>query len=486
MSIQNSKSTKHYVIKSFTSLSDYEDKGVRGSFKDGVAINVRKRADTLTCNQALADIDNPSSRLIDQIVYFQVNSSDGNTYLFGTSKIWKLTTAGVLTLAYTDPDGQICGAAEWPCSNGKTYMFWMTATKVKCKEIPGNATWSVDVNANVVVGAATYTYPKTNLTSATWHTAAVANGALLMCNKDKIGLIGFDGSYTNEALLLLPGSVSKDIIDRNDYAIIAAGSNTDALSAHIYSWQQGALTYLQKKKIPAKNINGLIDGEVMLMQADDNGAIFFSDFYNFLPVTAFPSGGKINPGGRVMVNEIAYFGVWGCTDTTKNGIYSYGRAKKNGIFSLNFEYPITCTEIGSLGIVNGVLHVGYRNSTTYRVYKVDSAAKQVATYSSLDLPAPVKPAGQTTTWEIIKLITKKLPAGTKINVNYRLDKDILGTNNGWIAAKLQSGSADYDVTGATQALFKVASVADIVEVQVILTPTANLTPEVSRIEIAFS
>jgi len=482
------QNTPTFVLKSFTGISDYEDKGVRGAFKFARGANIRKRSDTLSANQALVSLDDSESPLINQHIYFQVNSSDGDTYLFGTSKIWKQTSAGVLSLVYTDPDGQICGAAEWSHSNGLFYLFWATATKLKSKLITGGeADWS-DVNDDIVVGSDTYTYPKTNLTSTLWHTMVVANGALNICNKDKMAFVGFDGSYTNESLQLLPGSVAKTVIDREDFVVIAAGSNTDALDAYLYAWQQGALTYLKKKKIPAKNINALIEGEVMLMQADTDGDIYFSDFVSFLPVTKFPSGGQVNPGGVLVYDKIAYFGVFGSDDASKDGVYSYGRNKKNGIWGMNLEYPITCDEIGSLGIVNGVLQVAYKNGSNYYLYKIDSTTKQTFVYESLDLVAPLTSSPELSTWSSVKLILKKMPASTSLAVKYRMDKvednSNGGDSNGWVSAMLEGSSASLSVTGTTQTEFLIGSVGEICEIQITGTPSGNNTPEVIRAEVS--
>lgn len=466
-----------FVLDSFTSISDYENKGIRGSFKMGTACSVRKRIDSISCNQALVDADVPASRVVDQIIYFMVPASDGNTYLFGTSKIWKVAS-GVITLVYTDSDGGICGAEEWGQANGKTYLFWATATKLKCKEIPGNTSWT-DVNADVVVGATTYTYPKVNLTSTTWHTMKVANGALIIANKTTIAMVGWDGSYTTEALRLLPGTIAKTVLDRNDYVVIGASSATDALYAHIFSWQSTALTYISKKRLAAKEINGIIDGaEMMLIQADSDGELFFSDFVNTLPVTSFPYGGKINPGAVVDDQGVMYFGVYSCSDTSKNGIYSYGRDRKNKPYALNFEYPITCTEIGSLQIINGVLHVAYKNSADCRIYKVDSTTKQTATYESLDRVAPIKLPHRRSVFPHIKLFTKKMPVSTAIAVNYRVDKDPT-----WVSAKLEGDTTSFAVTDATEAVFRVGASGNIIEIQIVLTPYQNTTPEVYRVEI---
>jgi len=470
-----------FILKYFNGgISDYEDKGVRGAFKDGKALSIRRRKDSLYCNQALINIDSTETPVIDQIVRFKVIASDGNTYFFGTSKIYKYTSAGVLSLVYTDPDGQIAGAAEWWISNGKKYLFWATSTKLKCKEIPGNADWSVDVNANVVVGATTYTYPKVNLTAATWHTMVMANGALMICNGNYLAMVGWDGSYTNEALRLLPDQKAKAIIDRDDYVIVACETFSGRKNAALFLWESGSLNYLKKKKIPAAKINALIDGEIMLMQGDDDGEIFFSDFVSYLPVISFPSGGQVNPEAIIEDEGIIYFGVYGSDDATKDGVYSYGRNKKNGEFALNFEYPVTCDEIGMLEVIGGLLHVSYKSGTSYRIYKVNTAAKQTAVYESIDLAAPLNQNLETTNWLNIEVLCKALPANTSIGLKYRTNKA-----DSWTTAMLDGDIELLDVDDAVKATFVVGDLGEIFEVQVTLNPSVNASPEVYQIRIFF-
>lgn len=484
--------TQAFTLKNFNGgLSDYEDKGVRGAFKNGKALSVRRRIDSLYCNQALVSVDDEGTPVITDLVRFFVPASDGNTYLFGAAKIYKLTSGGTLSLVHTDPDGQISGASEWWEANGKEYLFWTTSTKLKSKEIPGSSDWS-DVNADhtgLPGDPSTQSYPKTNLTAQEWHTMRQANGALMICNGNYIAMVGWDGSYTNEALRLIPGVVSKTIIDRNDFVIIAAGSDSGRQYAHLFEWETGSLNYITKKRIPAVTINALIDSEIMLMQADNDGEIFFSDFVNFLPVTSFPAGGKVNPGAIIDDNGIVYFGVYDSNDATKDGIYSYGRTKKNGTYALNFEYPITCDEIGALEVIGGLLHVTYKVGSSYKLYKVDTTKKQPAVYESLDLLAPIKFPVDHTGWSGIKVHCSKLPENSKIGLKYRMDKD-----SSWVTALLESGDEFFDIQDGQEALFLVGSVGEIFELQVTLYPNqtdddpltyGNNSPEVHKIEIFF-
>jgi len=469
-----------FTLKSFKGgISDWEDKGIRGAFKSGTALSTRRRRDSLYCNQGLVTADNGTPVVVDLIIA-TVPASDGNTYLFGASKIYKQVSNGTLSVVYTDSDGGICGAAEMWCSNGKKYIFWATSVKLKCKEIPGNADWTVDTNANVVVGATTYTYPKVNLSAATNHKMAIANGALMICNTNYMAMVGWDGSYTNEALRLLPDMSATSVIDKNDFAIIGTKTVSGRANAHLFQWETGSLNFINKQKISAASINALIDGEVMLMQGDTDGQIYFGDFVNKLPVIQIPSGGQVNPGAIIEDKGVIYMGVYGSTDATKDGIYAYGRNKKNGDFTLTLEYPITCTEIGALEIIAGVLHVSYRVTTNYYWYKVNSAAKQVATYESLDLVAPIKDPLTDTTWLAAELFMSALPAGTSVQVKYQVEK-----SGSWVIANIDGDTASLTTTGTTRATFVLGDVGEVVELQVILTPTANLSPEVHKIKLYF-
>lgn len=458
-----------YIIDSFRTISDYENKGISGAFKHGAGLDIRKRGDTLSCQQGLRQ---EGAAVVTDLILFQVPAIDGNTYLFSdTGKIYKRTAFDTISLVYTDPDGRITGAEQWYQANDYVYLFWQTATKVKCKKIPGASNWS-DVNAAIE----SQTYPKTNLDDEDWHTSAIAAGALLICNNDKLALVSYDESYTPNALQLIPGTTAKSLVDFNGQAVIAASSNDEQQKAKIYLWDPTAQNYISAKTIPAKDLNAIVVGEVILMQADDIGNIFFSDFINFLPVTSFPSGGHVNPDGVEVLDGVTYFGVFGATDATKNGIWSYGRKKKNQPFAFNLDYPITCDEIGSLQALDGQLMVSYKSGTSYYYKSTDPNNKQVAIFESLDLYAPEKSVSQISNWIKIKVKCKPLPANTSISAKYRLDK-----SGDWKIAKLEGNTASLAVTGARKAEFKIGSPGDIAEVQLTLTPAANLTPEITKI-----
>ena len=470
-----------FILKSFKAgQSDFEDKGVAGSFKLGINLDIRKTIDSLSCQQTL--IAEGTGVVVDTIRFY-VPCIDGNTYGFGSSgKIYKRTPAGVYTVVYTDTDGAITGAAEWYCSNGKTYLFWATLTKLHCKEIAGAANWS-DVDANVVVGGNTYTYPKSNLTSSTNHFMAQAVGSLQICNEDYLAMVGWDGSYTPSALNIFKKNYAKTLIERNNYVVIGAPKKDLSPESDLVSWDTDAGAWNDKKVLKGGAINAMVDTDVPLLQVGINGGIYYGDFQNVLPIIEISGGGYCNPGGVTNDGGLALFGIYGNSEN-RNGIYSYGKKQLNQDRALNLEYNIgDISEIGAVCKVGTDILVSYREGANYYAKKVDTSAKAIAYYYSLDLKPPTK-GDYVPVWGPIMLTMKALPAGCKVECFYKLEK----TGN-FIQAKMENnGAGDIDsvtVTGTTEAIFLVAEKAKIFELELKLTPSGNTTPEIYKAEIFF-
>ncbi len=241
-------------------ISSFADRGIRGSAKFTSGIDIRKPVDTLSCQQAMKEeglfdtshsqspslsqsqsqspsgsvssspspSNSPSKSLspsasasrsasksaspsasaspsssvssslspsaglnnvyVDLIIAW-VKATDGNTYGFGNAgNIYRRYPDGFTRNVYKDPAGGIKGAIEKPSSTGATYLQWATATSIKQKPLPGSGTWQ-DV-----------TEIANNLTGTDWHTMKQVGGANYIANGSKLALVGYDDSWTNEAL----------------------------------------------------------------------------------------------------------------------------------------------------------------------------------------------------------------------------------------------------------------------------------------------
>lgn len=551
-----------YEIQSFSGgISDFDDRGIRGAFKMGSNIDIRRKTDSLTAGQALvdeglrADSQSPSSSvspsastsrsispsasispssisvslspstsvslsqsgstgaspsispspslsaslsvsittsssispspspsggagvttIFQDLIRFFVKCTDGFTYGFGsTGYIYRRDEGSDWIIVYKDANGAIKGAAEWYNANGETYLYWATGTQLNRKRIPGLANWN-DVN----VGG-TGTWPKTNLNNTDWHTMRECGGSLIIANGPYLALVGYDESYTNEALDLVPGNIATTIVERNGRTIVGTSRASD----------------------PSKSINAAIDCEVPLAQIGEDGYIFFANMSDTIPVKRFPGGGKCNPGGvansvekvtffeweqtalswidKQDVGNLAMFAVYGA-DTGYGGIYSYGRLEKNKPFTLNLDYALDADELGAITYADDTLLVSYRSGSSFGVKAVDPNNKATATYTGLDFHSPVKSDANITIWKHVEVFCAPLPSGARIDFYFKTNK-----TGDWVQARTTSGETGFTANSGKKASFIIAAEAEIFEPRLVLTPIANSSPEVHRLRTYFS
>lgn len=488
-----------YHIKSFLGgQSDYEDKGIAGSFKSGYGLDIRKQKDSLSCQQVLKD--DLATGTMTAPCYFIVSSSDGNTYfLTYDGKIFRRNSSGTYVLVYTDTSesGRIIGAAEWFDSAGWTYLLWATATRLNIKKLAGpgytqTEPWN-DVNT-----ANSGAWPKTNLTSATWHTMAIANGALQICNGNLMALVGYDLSYTSQSLRLIPGNSALCVLERNKYGVIGCTKTDGKDESTFFTWDGIAASWNDKQIIKFRGLNSMIDTEIALAQIGTNGQLYISDFNSPLPWRQIRGGGTSYPDGITAYRGMALIGIFNNTNSMNsvlgNGVYSVGRVNKNAPIVLNLEYQLTCDEITSVETVGTDIIVAYKLGSNYGVKIVDTANKSTGIYQSLDLVAPVKSntLGRLVSWERVDLECGPLPAGCKIECWYKIDENTTGglNNDGWIQANTDPGNTGSGVqfqgTGNQNAVFYIGQKARVLEIMLKLLPSGNTTPEVNEVNAYFS
>jgi hypothetical protein len=521
-------------------ISSFSDRGIRGAFKFASNIDIRKTVDTLSCGQALIDEGilgtshsqsasvsqsqslspsssnsasfspsgsnspslspspsasrsaskslspsssaSPSSSVspslspsaglnnvyVDLVIAW-VKATDGNTYGFGNAgNIYRRYSDGFTRNVYRDTNGSIKGAIEKPSDSGQTYLQWATNTSVKQKPLPGASDWS-DV-----------TEIADNLTGADWHTMKQVGGANYIANGSKLALVGYDGSWTNEALDLIPGNIAKTLLERNGRTVIGT----------------------HKSGYPNKGVNAMIDCEVPLVQIGDDGELFFSNFTDSIPVKRFPGGGRVNPYGVANeVDQIEIFdwvfgadswvdkqtlgnmSLWGVfdADSGKNGVYTYGRRNKEQPFTMNLEYALEVDEIGAVANVEGVTIVSYRDGSDFGVKAVDATTKATGTWEGLEFRAPIKKPEQITTFNYVEIFMDELPVGCSVYFYYQKNK-----SGDWIQAYTADGNAAFTTTGGKKAVFRIGAEMDIYEPRIIMIPSGNTTPEIYRIRTYFN
>ena len=466
-------------------ISDEVSRGVRGSFKYAYGLDIHKRRDSLSCNFAMLRI--AGSTVVNDLIRFAVTARDGTTYCFGNlGSIYAVSgnpNDPVVTFVYNmDENGEIKGAAEWKQDDGNNYLYWCTATSVARMVLNGSpdTPWAV--------GVVTQDY-KTTLDSADYHPMKNAAGTLCIGNKNFLATIGYDGAFNPAAMNLRPGNVIKCLEERDDYVLIGSERVDTAEEGHIWSWITTALNWVQKKKIPVRGINALIDTERLLLQGGTSGELFYSDFTNTAPLNSIPDGGQSNSQVGIY-NDLALFGIYRAGD--RSGIYSYGRRMLNRPFALNHEFRLsptidgnTLTEIGGIWVASSAVFASWKqvgSATEYGIDMISSSTRAVARLEGLEFTAGQPHLKKTYLSE--KITMNALPSGCSLSLLYKPNRQTTGGSSsageGWKYAKLADGtSTTYSVEGSTEAEFIINEQSKVFEIGLEMTPSALSTPEIT-------
>jgi hypothetical protein len=486
-----------FILKTFRgAISEYENKGLAGSAKFVSNMDLRRKRDSLKAQQGLAN-DLAAGGLMNARCKFTVPADDTNTYFFlENGRILKRTSAGVYSLPFTETEGIITGAEQAYDELGNVILYWATLTKLHCKVILDSAGAAVNTNwSDVDATINGQTCPKTNLTSSTDHAMKWVNGSLLGVNVSSLYLVGYDSSYTNNALQIQPGISGKTLFDLGLSALIAANRLDDKEQSWLLEWDTSSLDYNDKTPLSFANINAIVKaGGITMIQYGTEGQLHFVGDSTDLPIVSFPGGGQVDIDGVEVDRGLAMFGVYG-NGAGKTGIYSYGRRTKNADFTLNLEYQFDCDEINSVKKIGTVLTFCYKLGSTYGVKKVDTANKATrAIYESLDCVVPPTfidaPMHNSAT-----LTLAPLPAGCSIELWRRLDKietggtdyegNFTAANNGWFQCETPDGKGVYEEEGGIEAVFNMEDTARIVEFGIVLNCSGNNSPEVLTLQSSF-
>lgn len=467
-----------YIIKNFRGgISDESDKGIPGSFKHGYGLEIHDRDDVLKCGSSVITVN---SSLVSDLINYFVPASDGSMYAFGSvGSIYAI--AGnkddpAVSFVYNDVDGAIKGAYEFQGSDGITYMYWATASQISRRDMSTGAKdlpWT-----NVVANWKTEKISS----SAVWHPIVNASGALLIGNAEGVSMLDFDGNFNPYKLNIRPGNLINTLEERDDYVIIGSERWDESEEGHLWSWIVTALNWVQKKRIPVKGINALIQTELNLLQGGSNGEIFYSDFSNVVPIAKIPGGGQVNPGGVSIDNDLALFGFYG---GTYPGLWTYGRRMKNRPQALNYSYRLAATvagssvsSIGAVATFNGIPFASWGttdgSTSNYGIDCVTSTTKANAIYEGLEFDGGSSHLNKTI--DTIVLIMSPLASGTSVSAKFKLDKE-----NDWRYAILGSGATTFSVANEIIALFNLGKPGRIYEVGVELNASGANSPEIHSI-----
>lgn len=458
-------------------ISPLANKGVRGSFAFGRGLNIREN-NTLKCNQALKK---DSGSVVVDLVLAMFKASDGNTYAFGdTGKIYR-KSAGTWALAHTDADGKITGACEFK-STSNTFILYATRTKLK-KITLANAggTWSGNI---VEVGSFT------NGIDGDFHTMRVAIGVVIVNDGDVLAMYDYDDAFAPTALRMSTGTKGRCLLDRNNRVIVGGKENDDG---KFITWLRTADSWEDKKSAQGAQVNamGFLEAGVMA-QVGNAGKLKYWNFGETVPLTTIPGTASAYPGAVAEYNTITHIGMNG---GTKNGVYSLGRLDLNDPRALNLEYipshgKLTGTEIGALCNDGTDLLVSWKDGSTYGIDIIDNANKAVAVYESLKLT--MGKANMDKLYRMVKiLLAEPLPAGCSVSLKYRATKvtaqeAAADDADGWVPTTMSDERSAINQENETKGIFNLEGQGEKLDIQITLTPSGNLTPEVDSAHIGFT
>jgi len=467
-----------YIIRTFRGgISDESKRGIAGSFKHGYSLDIHSRDDVLKCGSTVTTID--STTVTDLVQQF-VASADGSVYAFGsTGSVYSVSgNPGdpAVNFVYNDEAGNITGAEEFQASDGVTYMYWATATQISRRDMSTGekaVPWTNVVN--------NYKTEKIS-SSASWHQMINSQGALVMGNGEGLSHFSFDSVFDPIKLNIRPGNLITALEERDDYTIIGSERWDGSEEGHIWSWIESVTNWVQKKRIPVKGVNAIVTTERMLVQGGDEGEIFWSDFVNAIPLHAIPGGGRVNPAGVTIDNDLALFGFYGGTNP---GLWSYGRRMKNRPDALNYQYRLAATvngssvsSIGAVLVLNGSPLVSWGTTdgsiSDYGIDMVSSTTRANALYEGLEFDAGATHLKKDI--EMVKVITSPLASGISYSIKFKTDKE-----SAWRYAVLAGGSTTYSTADSVESEWTIGKPGLIYEVGTELNASGADTPEIQAL-----
>jgi len=350
-----------YQITKFSGgLSDYDNRGISGSFKMGRNLDIRKEVDSLSCNQALFDLgdkitsasQSPSASLSPSAstspsISRSLSPSASLSPSLGSASLSPSASLSRSPSSSKSPSSSLSpSSSKSPSSSassspspsaGLTTVFsdlirtWVKASDGFLYGF-GNTgkIYRIDTELNVsqvydagqaITGAEEKpsSSGKTYLVFATrtnLHIKEITNGTGW---NDVNHLDGWPKTNLNSVDWHTMRQVGGDVFIANG-SLIAMAAYDDSYTTEALQLVPGniAKTIVERNgrsiigtyraSDPDKGINAAIDSEVPLAQVGDDGDIYFANMVDSIPVKRFPGGGKVNPGGVCNeVSEVNFF-----------------------------------------------------------------------------------------------------------------------------------------------------------------------------------
>jgi len=437
----------------FKGLSDGKFAGVPGSFYRCEGIDGHSQPGTLLVHQKLSK---ESGSTVDADVIASLAASDGSSLWFsrGSGKIWRRTSAGVWSTAYTTTPAAgavgCLGAAQY---DGRIY--W--ATQSRLHYMPDSDLADSSWAARVVEDFGTFTNTDTE-----YHTMQIVSQALYIGDGSFVASITDIGDthvFTAKALDLKKPHKVKALIDYDIDLLIGTTVADNVNKAEIYRWDLESTSWTSSDPIDEVGINAFIrDGNNVLVQAGKFGRMYFYDGVQLVPFTTIPGDYTDSGVPQTMTMEpeasATYLNIprFGVSNDSNNpisqGVYSLGSYSKDYPKVMDLSFPLSTRDsddttittktglnIGSVLSIGSDLLVSWKKGadTSYGVDALDTTLK----YENANIETMQLAIGSA---------RDSLKHGYTININHA--SQITDTDVGFKVSYKKKFEASYDTTSA--------------------------------------
>lgn len=460
-------------------ISDSMYQGQKNSVTEMVGFDIHSEPGVLKVNQAMK---NESGTLIDDLVKVIVQSSDGNTYFFGSTngKIWRRTSAGVYSLRVTaSPAAGTVGIKDAVEFHG--YIYYTMQSRIGRVAVGAPTDWSTR-NDNWA------TFTKTD---ADFHPIYEIADKLFIGDGNLLAKIDNAHTFTADMGLDLPSILRiRALGGTEEDLLIGTYSNEDNLLTKIYRWDTGSGTYSLSDRVYENGINSFLKSDnIILANVGRKGNLYYYDGSQLQNYKKLPgSWATVLSNIETIIYQnasenrfgMSLFGLSYLVGTAlKQGVYSLGSYDRNYPRVLNLEWLISSgtsvhVTIGALKVVGNNLFVSWwdYNNSCFGIDNIDVTAKFNHAYFTTKVIGVDRANCKSMS---ACVAYRSLPTGTTINIYYQVNH-----SGSWVQA-----------TSIVDTIRKIVEAdvtfpdANVVQIMVLLESSSNTAPEIESLIVNF-
>lgn len=367
-----------------------------------VGVDVHSKPGAMTTSYALTNADAGTS-VVDALAKHVAVMPNGDTF-FGSStsgKIWKVTTAGVVSLVHTNTQGAILGLEYFD-----GYLYYAAASKlgrIAEANASSESTWS----------SQTDTWATFTNANSSYHPMVQRGLSLFIGDGNLVASIDSAGTFLANALDLQSHHVVTALapyeIDLIIGTIVGASNNKSA----VIRWDTYSPSYTVEDTVDEVGVNCFIPADDLLMMSIGTiGNIYYYTGSKAKKWRRLKDGRNtvttgVNSDGATNLNGLPLF-------STSRGIYSLGRSDDTFPMAQVIEYVPSLgqgTTIGAIAAVGNQLFAAYQNGSNYGIDKIGTNKYSGFIETPLIVSRP----------EDLKVKYDSLPSGTSISLSTSID-----------------------------------------------------------------